>query len=650
MNRHRKFYCGLNAAAEEEDYDDEYDYDEEEYYEEEEQEERCCNGDAHFNSWREGAAVSTSQANVTEQQGGPFLHEDDVDYFILAAVLPDFREQWNTHCDAKQGLTVPDEKRAVEALRNCNYDVGAAILYCMRLVVGTGRASEAASPEASLPPERALPLQVEPLSAVTTGRLVGRSLKVVSCKKVESGASEAVTNEESAPSPNGPSCVVASVSLKKKSGESAAAEMSTKKQDCTFVVAGHVDAGKSTTLGHLLLLLGAVSQSDVEANEVNGRQAKKESFKYAWLLDHSEEERRRGVTIDAGSHYFETEHRRVHILDAPGHKDYVVSMIQSATQADSALLVVSASVSEFEVGLRHGTREHLVVLKMLGVGSLIVVVNKIDTVNFSKERFDFVVQELTRLLKQTRYTADAIVGFCPVSGMLGTNISVIDRQSTPWYSGPSLVDLINQCPVGSRLLDAPLRLSLQDVQGTKLFCKVECGKVRNGDTLIFMPPDVKVRVRHIDKPSTGGFVSVAMAGDSVVLDTASSLIGLYPGCIGCNAKDSSIVPSSTDFQARVQTYVTLRKPVLPGSRYTMIVHSLVVQVQVIVLVSKMNSDGGWSKGMVKCIPKSTQALIIFRAEGKIALEPAEVCRSLGRFVLQQEGETVGGGLVQAVLH
>nr|CCC93032.1 unnamed protein product [Trypanosoma congolense IL3000] len=324
-------------------------------------------------------------------------------------------------------------------------------------------------------------------------------------------------------------------------------------------------------------------------------------------------------------------------------------MTSSATQADAALLVVTAAFSEFEVGLAHGTKDHLVVLKILGIGHLVVAVNKMDTVGYSQERYDTVVRELKLLLKQFRFKDDAVVGFCPVSGMKGTNISKTDSASTPWYTGPPLLELLDRCPLESRFLDASLRLSVQDVQDSRIFCKVECGKLRKSDRLIFVPADVKVHVRTLERPTAGGLVEAAFAGDTVVIDTSSSLVGLYPGCVGCDAAGSDVTRCSTDFKARVQTYAALPRAILPGTRFTMVCHALTVEVQVLSLLAKMGQGGTWSTGMVKCISRSTQALIVFKAERKIPLEPAEVCRALGRFVLQQDGETVAGGLVEAVM-
>ncbi|EAN77024.1 elongation factor 1-alpha, putative [Trypanosoma equiperdum] len=617
MNRHRKFYNELD------DYmDDDY-YEEEDYYYEE--------GEGYYGGEeaQQPAGVSRTdnlEGQKPEESDIHRLDKQDVDYELLQTLLPGFYEQLLT----TNGTCRCDTPRAVEALRACNYDVCQAVSAVTSTVV---------RPAVSTP---------------IPGK--GRSLKVGSTAKRETSMTASTKEQIGAAVDFSPSSAQLQQQRQQQQQQHKGKKDMVKeiapdpsKLDCTFIVAGHVDAGKSTTIGHLLLMLGKVTQSEVDRNEKNARQMKKESFKFAWLLDQSEEERRRGVTIDAGSYCFETEHRRIHVLDAPGHKDYVLNMMSSAAQADAALLVVTAGTSEFEVGLAHGTKEHLVILKMLGVGHIVVAVNKMDSVGYSQERYDFVVRELKYLLKQVHFKEDAVAGFCPVSGIQGTNINVVDVGLTPWYKGPSLVVLLDQCPLESRMMGTLLRLSVQDVQDSRIFCKVECGNVQKGEKLLFVPADVKVQVRSIEKPTMGGLVPAAFAGDTIVIDTASSLVGLGPGCVGCKAGSGDATRCSTDFKARIQTYTTLQKSILPGARFTMVCHALTVQLQVLVLVSKMDRCGNWSSGMVKCIPKSTQAIIVFRAERKVALEPAEVCRSLGRFVLQQDGETVAGGLVESIM-
>lgn len=590
MNRHGKFYAELAADLEEEGYiddDDYYDEAEEDYY--------------------EGDCEEYEEKQTLREETPAFVNpytsiapETDVDFDILYAVIPALDNMWN----AEPGIPLREEE-AVECLRLEEYD-----------------------------PARALALIKSKRAAK---KMTARSLKVsASPKSTAEMCAEAdmtcVSGDKGSP--------VKSLRDDDESCGSPASPLGGKfTTDCTLVITGHVDAGKSTVLGHLLLLLGKVSGSDLVKVQ--------DSYQFAWLLDQSEEERRRGVTIDSGTFAFETAHRKVHVLDAPGHKEYVLSMISSATQADAALLIVTAAKGEFEAGLHHGTREHLQVLRTLGVGSIIVAVNKMDAVNYSKERFDHVVAELKLLFQELQIDDDVIAGICPVSGMDGSNMVSTSDQHTPWYKGKSLLELIDACPLESRLIDAPLRVTVQDVQQQTIYAKIECGRLKKGASVVFLPCDVTVGVKNLCKSTSAGPISEALAGEQVEITARASPVGLHPGCIGCDGRHRISV--STDFEARIQTFEALATPLLPGTSLIMIAHALHVTVKILALTSKMDAKGNWSKGMVKCIPANTQAIVIFRTEYKVALDPVVFCRALGRFVFSLDGETVAGGLIQKVL-
>lgn len=220
-----------------------------------------------------------------------------------------------------------------------------------------------------------------------------------------------------------------------------------KKASINLVVVGHVDAGKSTLMGHLLYRLGQVSKKNMHRYETDSKKIGKASFLYAWVLDETDEERNRGITMDIAQSSFETATKSVNLLDAPGHRDFIPNMITGAAQADAALLVVDATNGEFEAGFEAGgqTREHTLLIRSLGVSQLAVVVNKLDNVNWSKQRFDEIVGKLTPFLKQAGYK-DQDVTFVPCSGLTGENLNERSKNPslTAWYSGLSLVEVIGE--------------------------------------------------------------------------------------------------------------------------------------------------------------------------------------------------------------
>ena len=192
------------------------------------------------------------------------------------------------------------------------------------------------------------------------------------------------------------------------------------------VFIGHVDAGKSTISGHIMYLTGGLDQRTLDKYERDAKAKSRESWKYAWALDTSEQEREKGKTVEVGRAFFNTDSKKFTILDAPGHRSFIPNMIGGAAQADIAVLVISARKGEFETGFEGGgqTREHAVLARTCGVRSLIVVVNKMDdpTVLWAQSRFDEVETALTPYLKKTGFNIKQDVTFLPISGLEGSNI------------------------------------------------------------------------------------------------------------------------------------------------------------------------------------------------------------------------------------
>jgi len=233
------------------------------------------------------------------------------------------------------------------------------------------------------------------------------------------------------------------------------------KPHLNLIVIGHVDHGKSTMVGHLMYLTGAVDERTIRQYEEEAKKIGKETFKFAWVLDRLKEERERGLTIDLTHLRFETKKYYFTIIDAPGHRDFVKNMITGASQADAAILVVSAKKGEFEAGIGPGgqTREHAFLAFTMGVRQMVVAVNKMDdpTVNWSQERYEEVKNEVARMLKLVGYKVDKIP-FVPVSGWTGDNL--VERSDRmPWYKGPTLLEALDMFEGPPKAIDKPLRVA-----------------------------------------------------------------------------------------------------------------------------------------------------------------------------------------------
>ena len=214
--------------------------------------------------------------------------------------------------------------------------------------------------------------------------------------------------------------------------------LSTAKEHLNIVFIGHVDAGKSTLGGNLLFLTGMVDKRTMEKYEREAKEAGRESWYLSWALDSTPQERSKGKTVEVGRAYFETDQRRYTILDAPGHKTFVPSMITGAAQADVAILVISARKGEFETGFERGgqTREHIMLVKTAGVSKVIVVINKMDdsTVNWEKFRYEEIKDKLTPFIKSAGFNPKTDVTFIPLSAYTGLNLKErIPKSVCTWF-------------------------------------------------------------------------------------------------------------------------------------------------------------------------------------------------------------------------
>jgi elongation factor 1-alpha len=270
------------------------------------------------------------------------------------------------------------------------------------------------------------------------------------------------------------------------------------KPHLNLVTIGHVDHGKSTIVGRLLFETGAIREDELKKLKELATEYKIEGAEYAYIMDREKEERIRGMTIDIMHRPFETSKYFFTIIDCPGHRDFVKNMITGASQADAALLVVSARPGE---GVQEQTKEHAYLTRVLGIPQLIVAITKMDLVSWDQKRFEELKNETINLLKPLGFNVEKIP-FIPVSGQLGDNL-LKRSQNMPWYKGPILVEALDALEVPKRPVEKPLRIPIQDVYtitgvGTVPVGKVETGVLKVGDTLVFEPSGAKGEVKSIE--------------------------------------------------------------------------------------------------------------------------------------------------------
>uniref|UniRef100_A0A8C9YQV1 HBS1-like protein n=1 Tax=Sander lucioperca TaxID=283035 RepID=A0A8C9YQV1_SANLU len=420
-----------------------------------------------------------------------------------------------------------------------------------------------------------------------------------------------------------------------------------------LVVIGHVDAGKSTLMGHLLYLLGNVNKRTMHKYEQESKKAGKASFVYAWVLDETGEERDRGVTMDVGMTKFETNSKVVTLMDAPGHKDFIPNMITGAAQADVAVLVVDASRGEFEAGFEAGgqTREHALLVRSLGVTQLAVAVNKMDQVNWQQERFQDIITKLGHFLKQAGFK-ESDVFYIPSSGLSGENLTTRSTvsQLTSWYSGPSLLEQIDAFKAPQRSVDKPFRLCVSDVfkdQGSG-FCvtgKIEAGYIQTGERILAMPPNETCTVKGITLHDEA--LDWAAAGDHVSLTvTGMDIIKINVGCVFCDPKEPIRV--CTRFRARILLF-NIEVPITKGFPVLLHYHTVSEPATIRKLISVLHkSSGEVLKKKPKCLSKGMNAIVEIQTQRPVSLELYKDFKELGRFMLRYVGSTIAAGVVTEV--
>jgi len=424
------------------------------------------------------------------------------------------------------------------------------------------------------------------------------------------------------------------------------------KPHLNLVVIGHVDHGKSTTMGHLLYLTGAIDDRTIREFEEEAKRLGKETFKFAWVLDNLKEERERGLTIDLRFLKFETKKYFFTIIDAPGHRDFVKNMITGASQADAAILVVSAKRGEFEAGIGPGgqTREHAFLAYTLGVNQLAVAINKMDdaSVNWSQERYEEVKNEIARMLKMVGYKVEKIP-FVPVSGWTGDNL-VEKSDKMPWYDGPTLIEALDTFELPPKPIDKPLRIPIQDVYtitgvGTVPVGRVETGVLKEGDEVVFMPPNIKGEVKSIETHHTR--IPKAEPGDNIgfnVRGVAKKDIRRGDVCGHVNNPPSV----AKEFIGQI---IVIYHPTAIAAGYTPVMHFHTGQmaVQFVELIKKFDPRTGQTVEEKPSFLKTGDgALVRFRPLRPIAIETYSDFPEIGRFAIRDMGTTIAAGVVREI--
>jgi elongation factor 1-alpha len=429
--------------------------------------------------------------------------------------------------------------------------------------------------------------------------------------------------------------------------------MGKEKIHINLVVIGHVDAGKSTTTGHLIYKCGGIDKRTIEKFEKEAAELGKGSFKYAWVLDNLKAERERGITIDIALWKFETPKYYYTVIDAPGHRDFIKNMITGTSQADAAVLVIDSTVGGFEAGISKDgqTREHALLAYTLGVKQMIVAPNKMDDVSvmYGEGRFKEIKEEVSNYLKKVGYKP-AKVPFVPISGWAGDNM-VEASTNMGWYKGPYLLQALDQVKPPKRPVDKALRLPLQDVYkiggiGTVPVGRVETGVLKPGANVIFSPPGVVTEVKSVEMHHES--MPQAVPGDNVGFNVKNVSVKEIKRGNVCGDTKKDPPQGCASFEAQV---IILNHPGQISNGYSPVLdcHTAHVACKFKSINQKMDRRSGKVLEENPKFVKSGDACMATLEPSKpMCVEPFTEYPPLGRFAVRDMRCTVAVGVIKGV--
>jgi elongation factor 1-alpha len=415
--------------------------------------------------------------------------------------------------------------------------------------------------------------------------------------------------------------------------------MAEKKPHLNLVTIGHVDHGKSTLVGRLLYDTGAVRDEQMRKLKELAKELKKETFEFAFVMDKLKEERERGLTIDIMHQRFDTPKYYFTIIDAPGHRDFVKNMITGTSQADGAILVVSA-----KEGVQEQTKEHAYLAKVLGVAQLIVAINKMDAVNYDESKYKETHAVAEKLLKGVGYKTEEIV-FVPTSGFVGDNVAK-KSDKMPWYKGPTIIEALDLFKVPEQPTDKPLRLPVQDVYsitgvGTVPVGRVETGIMKVNDKIVFVPSGAQGEVKSIEMHHEQ--YPEARPGDNVGFNVRGIGKGdAKRGDVVCHPQ--SAAKAVSEFTAQI---IVLNHPSVISKGYTPVFHVHTAQVACTIteIVKKIDAKtGAVVQEHPDFIKTGDAAIIKVKPSKPLVIEKQSVLPQLARFAIRDMGQTVAAGI------
>ncbi len=417
------------------------------------------------------------------------------------------------------------------------------------------------------------------------------------------------------------------------------------KPHMNIVFIGHVDHGKSTTVGRLLYDTGTVGEQEMRKLKDKAKELGKAGFEFAFVMDNLKEEQERGLTIDLSHKKFETSKYYFTIIDAPGHKDFIKNMITGAAQADAGVLVVSGNIGD---GVQAQTKEHIFLARTLGVSQLIVYINKMDMAKYDEKRFNEVREEVSKQLKLVGYKPEELQ-FVPGASFPGDNTAK-KTDKMPWYKGGTLLEALDTFKEPQKPVDLPLRLPIQDVYNITGIGVVPVGKVVTGimkvnDNVIIVPAregkGVHCQVKTIEMHHEQ--MQQAEPGDNIGfnvrgIDKKDIARGDVLG------HDNNVPTVATEFTGQI---IVLNHPTVITVGYTPVfhVHTAQVACQITEIVKKIDPATGATKEEKPDFIKNGDAAVVkIKPIQPLCIERQKDIPQMARFAVRDSGVTVAAGM------
>ncbi|MCL4399370.1 translation elongation factor EF-1 subunit alpha [Candidatus Parvarchaeota archaeon] len=410
------------------------------------------------------------------------------------------------------------------------------------------------------------------------------------------------------------------------------------KPHMNLIFIGHVDSGKSTTVGNLLYQTGSFSEQDKAKIQKEIETLGKVEFEFAYFLDTSGEERKKGVTIDLSHEKFVTDKYEFTIIDAPGHVDFIKNMITGASEADAAVLVIDA-----KEGVMQQTKEHVYLSRVFGIKNMIIALNKMDLIGYNEAKYKEVKEAVLKVIKISYPTADSF-NFIPIAAREGEGITK-KSEKMPWYTGPTLLDALNALPLPERPVQLPLRIPIEDVYsiqgvGTVPVGKVVSGVIKPGDKIIFEPShvtgevkSVQMHYQNLEQAGPGDNIGFNVRGIEKDQIKRGDIAGLV----------SNPPTVASEFTAQI---IVLNHPTAISAGYSPVLHTHTAQVPIKFkkLLKKLDpKTGSTLEENPATIKTSDVAIVVLEPLKPLSIEKSDFIPQLAGFAIRDMGQTIAAG-------